>query len=71
LLLTGARRGEVLSMRWADLDLATGIWAKPPASTKQGKAHEVPLNAPARAILAKIREEQIGKHSRALPALVR
>ena len=25
LLLTGARRGEVLAMRWADVDLATGI----------------------------------------------
>src|SRR5262249_14516656 len=26
LLLTGARRGEVLGMRWADVDLAAGKW---------------------------------------------
>ena len=33
LLLTGARRGEVLAMRWADVDLGTGVWtnrAQPP-----------------------------------------
>ena len=35
LLLTGARRGEVLSMRWADLDLTEGKWSKPASSTKQ------------------------------------
>ena len=66
LLLTGARRGEILALRWADLDLAAGIWSKPPSSTKQNWAHEVPLNAPARQILARIREGQVGKH-RQLP----
>ncbi len=58
LLLTGARRGEVLSMRWADVDLTDGKWSKPPSSTKQEKHHEVPLSAPARALLASIRDEQ-------------
>jgi integrase len=29
LLLTGARRNEILSMRWADYDPATGVWTKP------------------------------------------
>jgi integrase len=67
LLLTGARRGEVLSLRWADIDLTTGIWSKPASSTKQNRPHEVPLNAPARQILARIRHEQIGKHHRQLP----
>jgi integrase len=52
LLLTGARRGEVLSMRWDDVDLTAGIWVKPASATKQKKRHEVPLNAPARLILA-------------------
>jgi integrase len=52
LLLTGARRGEVLAMKWADLDLAAGTWSKPPSSTKQAEHHQVPLSAPARTLLA-------------------
>ena len=58
LLLTGARRGEVLSMRWADVDLGEGNWSKPPSSTKQNQAHQVPLNAPARQLLSEILERQ-------------
>ena len=60
LLLTGARRGEVLAMRWADLDLEAGVWVKPSAHTKQKKAHRVPLSAPARQLLAGI--PQTGEH---------
>jgi integrase len=52
LLLTGARRNEVLTMKWADVDLTAGTWSKPPASTKQNAPHSVPLSAPARALLA-------------------
>jgi integrase len=58
LLLSGARRGEVLGMRWADIGLNEGTWSKPPSSTKQKEHHEVPLSAPARALLARIRDEQ-------------
>jgi integrase len=52
LLMTGARRGEVLAMKWADLDLTAGTWSKPPSSVKQDKRHTVPLSAPARQVLA-------------------
>jgi integrase len=52
LLLTGARRGEVLSMQWDDLDLQSGIWTKPAGSTKQRTEHRIPLSAPARQLLA-------------------
>jgi integrase len=52
LLLTGARSGEVLSVRWADIDLETGVWTKPGATTKQRTDHVVPLNAPARQLLS-------------------
>jgi integrase len=57
LLLTGARRGEVLSMRWADLTLAQdkGIWTKLGSTTKQKTDHVVPLSAPACQLLAKIK----------------
>jgi hypothetical protein len=49
LLLTGARRGEVLGMRWADVDLGAGVWSKPASATKQGRDHSSPRSAPARA----------------------
>lgn len=52
LLLTGCRRGEALSMRWADVDLSKGVWSKPASSTKQKEAHEAPLSAPARQLLS-------------------
>lgn len=55
LLLTGARRGEVQAMRWADLELDEGVWTKPGATTKQKTLHRVPLSAPARQLLVAIR----------------
>jgi integrase len=58
LLLTGARKGEVLSMRWADLDLDKGTWSKPASSTKQKEDHEVPLSAPVRQLLAEVSQQQ-------------
>jgi integrase len=44
LLLTGQRRGEVATMKWADIDLASGTWLIPQARTKAGRTHEVPLS---------------------------
>lgn len=43
LLLTGQREGEVAAMRWADVDLESGFWTLPGASTKNGSDHRVPL----------------------------
>ena len=58
LILTGARRGEVLSMRWADLTLAKdkGVWTKLGSTTKQKTDHVVPLSAPACQLLTKIKK---------------
>jgi integrase len=70
LLLTGARRGEVLSMRYADVDLGRGLWSKPASSTKQKQAHEVPLSAPARQILSDIQAEHRRKRRHGLPTYV-
>jgi integrase len=36
-LLTGARRSNVLGMRWADLDLARGLWRIPGEKSKNGE----------------------------------
>lgn len=57
LLLTGARRGEVQAMKWADLDLDSGVWTKPGSTTKQKTLHRVPLSAPARQLLVAIHDE--------------
>jgi integrase len=58
LMMTGARRGEVLSMRWDQIDLATGNWTKLASSTKQKADHIVPLSAPVRQLLSEIRAGQ-------------
>lgn len=57
LLLTGARRGEVLAMRWDQLNLTAGVWVKEAAFTKQKAEHRVPLSAPARQLLADLRSK--------------
>lgn len=54
LLLTGARKGEMLSARWEQIDLAAGAWTKPSASTKQGREHRVPLSKAALMLLAEM-----------------
>lgn len=57
LLLTGARRGELLAARWTDIDIDAGVWSKPAATTKQAVLHRVPLSAAAGRLLAEMRAE--------------
>ena len=57
LMLTGARRGEVLGARWEMFDLENGIWTKPSAHTKQRSEHRVPLSGHARDLLVTIKNE--------------
>jgi len=57
LLLTGARRSEVMKATWDQFDLEAGIWVKPSAHTKQKKEHRVPLSAAARQLLSTIKVE--------------
>ncbi|MBF6022853.1 tyrosine-type recombinase/integrase [Lysobacter niastensis] len=42
-LLTGARKSEVLAMRWKDVDLDRGWWVKPAHTMKSGHEHEIAL----------------------------
>ncbi len=51
LLLTGARRGEVLKMEWANIDFKQEIWVKPAGSTKRGRSHRIPLSKATIALL--------------------
>lgn len=48
-LFTGARRANVLAMRWDQINLEAATWSIP--DTKSGDPHTVPLVAPAIAVL--------------------
>ena len=61
LLLTGARRGEVLNAKWDQFDLEAGVWIKPGATTKQKTEHRVPISAPVRQLLSEILAEETSK----------
>jgi integrase len=57
LLLTGARREEVVSARFEQFDLDhRKVWTKPASSTKQRRDHEVPLGDQALALLKAMRK---------------
>jgi integrase len=58
LLLTGARRGEVMTATWDQFDLEKAIWIKLSAHTKQKKEHRVPLSAAALRLLRDMRSER-------------
>src|SRR5947207_2899855 len=55
LLLTGARRGEVMNARWDQFDLDNAIWTKPAHTTKQRRPHRAPLSRAAVELLRRIR----------------
>lgn len=54
LLLTGQRRTEVASMKWADLDLDKGEWILQAADTKAARQHLVPLSPAAIKVLGDV-----------------
>jgi len=47
LILTGQRRGEVLSLHWSQVDLGKATITKPGSETKNGKPHVTHLSPPA------------------------
>jgi integrase len=57
LLLTGARRGELLAARWNNIDLVGRVWTKPAATTKQADVHRVPLSRAACRLLSQMRKQ--------------
>jgi integrase len=56
LLITGQRRDEVASMRWADLDLENKVWTLPREMTKADRSHTVPLSPMAVDILTAVKK---------------
>lgn len=51
LIVTGARRAEVVEMRWQEIDAAQGLWHLPAERTKTEAARTVPLCDEALALL--------------------
>jgi integrase len=51
MLLTAQRGGEVVAMRWVDVDVQERCWTIPAESAKNGLSHRVPLSDSALGIL--------------------
>ena len=51
LILTGARRDALCSMRWQDLDLTLGVWMVPATWSKNRREMAIPLTSIAVAVL--------------------
>jgi integrase len=50
-ILTAARSGEVLGMRWREIDADAAVWTVPAARMKAKREHRVPLTTPALALI--------------------
>ena len=59
-ILTAARSGEVLGMRWSEVDLEKKVWTVPAHRMKAGREHRVPLSERAVAILKPLAEIKSG-----------
>lgn len=54
-LLTLARRNDVASARWEEIDIRRGTWTIPASRFKGGRIHVIPLSPPALAVLEEAR----------------
>jgi integrase len=59
-ILTAARSGEILGMRWPEIDLDKKIWTVPANRMKAGREHRVPLSPRAVAILRQLEKVKAG-----------
>jgi integrase len=57
LILTGARKTELLSATWDQFDLEKGVWTKQAHSTKQRRMEHVPVSSVALEILRQMKEQ--------------
>ena len=60
-ILTAARSGEILGMRWSEIDLDKKIWTVPAERMKAGRQHRVPLSSRAIAILRQLQKLKAGE----------
>jgi integrase len=59
-ILTAARSGEVLGLRWSEIDLEKKIWTVPANRMKAGREHRVPLSARVVTILKHLSKAEAG-----------
>jgi integrase len=59
-ILTAARSGEILGMRWDEIDFDKKVWTVPAHRMKAGREHRVPLSQRATGILARLGEDRSG-----------
>src|ERR1700721_733346 len=60
-ILTAARSGEILGMRWSEVDLDKKIWTVPADRMKAGREHRVPLSSGAVSILKLLAKVKAGE----------
>jgi integrase len=61
LILTAARKREVLGARWEEINIAERVWIVPGARMKSGQEHRVPLSDAALAILERMQAVRQGE----------
>lgn len=59
-ILTAARSGEVLGLRWSEIDLDKALWTVPAERMKAGRIHRVPLCDRAVVIVRQLAETATG-----------
>ena len=62
-ILTAARTGEIIGMRWGEVDFENRVWTVPGSRMKAGISHRVPLSAPAIALLESMAQPPTGMRS--------
>jgi integrase len=60
-ILTAARSGELLGMRWHEIDLDKKVWTVPANRMKAGREHRVPLSSRAISILKLLAKVRAGE----------
>ena len=59
-ILTAARSGEIIGMRWTELDLEKKLWTVPANRMKAGREHRVPLSGRAVLLLRELHKARSG-----------
>jgi integrase len=61
LILTAARRSEVVGLDWSEIDVDAGLWKLPASRAKNNEAHVIHLSSQAVAVLKSLSKEKGNK----------